>query len=214
MRMPLRAPGAALLMLLAASGWAANLPTPRPPYDQTLIASEGAEMIGRPAPPLSFDRWVRGGPLTADRLRGKVVLLRWWTEGCSLCATTLPALEKLRAEHHDDLVVIGVFHPKPPRHVSDKEILKTADKLGFKGSIAVDERWSTLDRWWLDGHPDREYTSVSFLVDRDGVIRWLHPGGEYYPSDDPAHVACDRDWRGLERALAAALDRGESTPTQ
>src|SRR5207237_1204812 len=82
--------------------------------------------------------------LTPERVRGKVVLLRWWTEGCPLCATTLPALEKLRAEHRDDLVVIGVFHPKPRRHVSDREILKTADKLGFKGPIAVDERWSTL----------------------------------------------------------------------
>jgi thiol-disulfide isomerase/thioredoxin len=202
-------------MLLAASGRAATLPPPRQPYDQTLIANapEGAELIGHAAPPLTFDRWARGPALTADRLRGKVVLLRWWTEGCSLCATTLPALEKLRAQRHrDDLVVIGVFHPKPPRHVSDKEILKTADKLGFKGPIAVDERWSTLERWWLDGHPDREFTSVSFLVDRAGVIRWLHPGGEYYPSDDPAHVACDRDWRGLERALDTVLERGESAP--
>jgi thiol-disulfide isomerase/thioredoxin len=205
-------------MLLAASGWAATAPPPRPQplYGQALIANapEGAEMIGRPAPPWSFDRWVRGPALSLDRLRGKVVLLRWWTEGCSLCATTLPALEKLRMEHRDDLVVIGVFHPKPPHHVSDKEILKTADKLGFKGPIAVDERWSTLDRWWLDGHPDREFTSVSFLVDRAGVIRWLHPGGEYYPTDDPAHIACDRDWSGLERALDAVLDRGASTPTQ
>src|SRR5262245_43017017 len=42
----------------------------------------GAEMIGRPAPEISFDRWIHSKPMTLEQLRGKVVLLRWWTEGC------------------------------------------------------------------------------------------------------------------------------------
>src|SRR5438034_642643 len=65
-------------------------------------------------------------------------------------------------------------------------------------------RW-TLDRYWLDGNPERNWTSVSFLIDRDGVIRWVHGGGEYHPSDDPAHLRCDAEYRGLEQALAQAL---------
>src|SRR5688572_17187330 len=82
----------------------------------------GAEMLGRPAPEWTFTRWV-GAPLRQDRLHGKVVLLRWWTEGCHYCATTLPVIEDLRRKHAaDGLVVIGVFHPKPPREVSDGRI--------------------------------------------------------------------------------------------
>ena len=43
-----------------------------------------------------------------------------------------------------------------------------------------------LRRWWLDGGK-RDYTSASFLIDRQGLIRWVHGGGELHPSSDPAH---------------------------
>ena len=170
MQMPLLALGAALNLLAAA---------PASP------SAPGAERIGRPAPAWSFERWIRTAPLSLDALRGKVVLIRWWTDGCHYCAATLPGLEALRTRYADrGLVVVGAYHPKPPRDVSDRKILAFADKLGFEGPIAVDREWSTLDRYWLAGHPERDWTSVSFLIDREGVIRWLHGGGEY----SPAHV--------------------------
>ena len=169
----------------------------------------GSELLGRAAPVWSFDRWVRGPAVTLADLRGKVVLVRWWTEDCHFCAHTLPALEKLRKERADrGLVVIGVFHPKPPREVGDRHILEVAKKLGFTGPIALDRDWTTLGRYWLDDHPDRNWTSVSFLIDREGRIRWVHGGGEYHPSSDPRHERCDLEYRELERVLSAVL--GES----
>ena len=165
----------------------------------------GVELLGTPAPQWSFTRWI-GPPLSLAGLRGKVVLVRWWTEGCHFCASTLPELEALRLKYADEgLVVIGVFHPKPPRAVSDRHILGVAKKLGFSGPIAVDRDWSTLDRYWLAGHPEHSWTSVSFLIDRDGVIRWVHGGGEYHRSDDPAHARCVVQYHELERALATVL---------
>ena len=135
-----------------------------------------------------------------------MVLLRWWTEDCHYCATTLPELEALRRRHADQgLVVIGVFHPTPPHEVSDRHILAVARKLGFAGPIAVDREWTTLDRYWLAGHPERNWTSVSFLIDRDGVIRWVHGGGEYHPSDDPRHARCALQYHDLEQTLATVL---------
>ena len=188
--MPLLALGAALSLLSAA---------PASP----LVA--GAE-IGRPAPGWSFERWIRTPPLSLEALRGKVVLVRWWTDGCHYCAATLPGLETLRARYADQgLVVIGAYHPKPPRDVSDKKILAVADDLGFAGPIAVDRAWDTLERYWFAGHPERGWTSVSFLIDREGVVRWIHGGGEYHPSNDPGHARCDLEYRGLETALRAAL---------
>jgi hypothetical protein len=166
----------------------------------------GVELIGQPAPDWSFDRWVRGAPLSVESLRGKVVLLRWWTEGCHFCAATLPELERERHLHGSgDLVVIGVFHPKPPHPVSDRHILAVAKKLGFNGPIAMDENWSTLNRYWLDGHPERNWTSVSFMIGRDGRICWVHGGGEYHLSDDPAHARCVVQFHEFEHALTAAL---------
>jgi len=60
--MPLLALGAALNLLAAA---------PASP------SAPGAELIGRPAPAWSFERWIRTAPLSLDALRGKVVLIRW-----------------------------------------------------------------------------------------------------------------------------------------
>ena len=49
-------------------------------------------------------------------------------------------------------------------------------------ALAIDPDWRTLRRWWLD-RADSGWTSVSFLLDREGVIRWIHPGGEYVEGD-------------------------------
>jgi thiol-disulfide isomerase/thioredoxin len=173
----------------------------------------GAELIGTPAPPWVFTRWVRGPRRALADYRGKVVLVRWWTEGCHFCRATLPVLEDLSRKHPDDLAVIGVFHAKPePREVDDRHILAVAKQLGFSGPIAFDRDWKTLDRYWLGGDPERSWTSVSFLIDRDGVIRWVHGGGEYHPTTDPAHQRCDVAYRGLEKALASALAEPAHTP--
>lgn len=167
----------------------------------------GADLIGKPAPPWAFTRWVRGPAMTLGDLRGKVVLVRWWTEGCHFCRATLPAIEALhKREKRSDFLVLGVFHPKPePREVSDREILKVARELGFSGPIAFDRDWRTLERYWFDGHPERNWTSVSFLIDREGVIRWVHGGGEYHPSDDPRHQRCDLEFQDLEKVLGQVL---------
>jgi peroxiredoxin len=182
------------------------------PTAAELDTQSGIDLIGRPAPAWSFDRWIASPSQSLADLRGKVVLLRWWTEDCSYCAATLPGLERLRArDAARGLVVIGVFHPKPPHHVSDAHIQALAGRLGFSGPIAVDERWHTLDRYWLTGHPERQWTSVSFLIDRDGFIRWVHGGGEYHPSTDPHHAACALQYQDLEEAIEAAL-AAKATP--
>ena len=169
-------------------------------------ADSPADVLDKPARAWSFDRWVRTKPLTQRQLRGKVVLVRWWTHGCHYCKSTLPEIEALRTRYADQgLVVIGAFHPKPQRPVLDAWVESVADSLGFKGPIAIDERWSTLERWWLGGHPDRNWTSVSFLIDRRGIVRWAHTGGEYHESDDPRHRTCALEAHELEKQIRAAL---------
>jgi thiol-disulfide isomerase/thioredoxin len=199
--------GAAAAALTAATAMPSSNPNPADDPDS------GAELIGRQAPDWTFTRWVRGGNHALADYRGKVVLVRWWTEGCHFCRTTLPVIDRLGKEHAGDLVVIGVFHPKPePREVDDRHILSVAKQLGFSGPVAFDRDWKTLNRYWLDGNPDRNWTSVSFLIDKDGVIRWVQGGGEYHPTTDPAHARCDVEYRGLEKALAAALAAPPRTP--
>lgn len=197
--------GSILGLLLAACfampAWPAGSAEPAPVAPSDDVDS-AAELLGQPARAWTFDRWVDSAPLTLASLRGKVVLVRWFNTGCRYCGNTLPSLEVLRTRYAaQGLVVVGVFHPKPIRHVSDAFVRRTARKLGFNGPLAVDEEWTTLNRWWLANHPDRNWTSVSFLIDRDGIVRWAQGGGEYHPSQDPRHAACDASYAELERTI-------------
>lgn len=201
----------AATLLLAAP--AAATACGAPPAAVTAPADDpdsGVELIGRPARAWTFTRWLRTKPLSQESLRGKVVLLRWWNLDCHYCEQTLPEIDRLRRTYGPKgLVVIGVFHPKPVRHVRDAVILAAAQERHFGGPIAVDERWQTLERWWLEGKPERNWTSVSFLMDQNGVVRWVHGGGEYHASSDPRHAVCARKAEGLEREIRRLL--GEET---
>lgn len=176
-------------------------PTPDP--------DSGAEMLGKTAPKWTFTRWV-GAPLAQEKLRGKVVLLRWWNVGCHYCEATLPEIESLRERYGKDFVTVAVFHPKPPGPVKDADVLRWAEERGYHGALAIDRNWETLSRYWLAGHPERNWTSVSFLIDRDGKIVWVHGGGEYHHSTDPRHAACDRRASDLEAKIAELLGRPSS----
>jgi peroxiredoxin len=179
-----------------------------PPSDDP---DSGVELLGKPAPPWSFTRWV-GTPLSLQKLRGKVVLMRWWNLDCRFCEATLPEIESVRTRYEKDgLVVIGVFHPKPPHPVNNADVKRAAEERGFHGAIAIDEEWVTLSRYWLAGHPERNWTSVSFLIDRDGKICWVQGGGEYHHSQDPRHARCDLLASDLEARLAKLFEKSPAT---
>ncbi|HXF26673.1 MAG TPA: TlpA disulfide reductase family protein [Bryobacteraceae bacterium] len=129
-------------------------------------------MVGHSAPPLELKHWLNSRPLEMSDLRGKVVLLRWWTEGCPFCTATAPALLKLQREYGPrGFVVIGVYHPKPPGDWDMSKVERAVKEKGFTFPVALDGDWSALKRWWLD--QPRDFTSVSFLVDKKGIIRYV-----------------------------------------
>jgi peroxiredoxin len=140
-------------------------------------AADGSELIGTTPPPLDVTDWIESPPLTLDGLRGKVVLVRWFmSTDCPYCTATAPALNALHAEFKDrGLVVLGMYHHKRPEAVDANKVAGWAQDYGFKFPVAIDPEWRTLNRWWLTQH--RDFTSVSFLIDRAGVIRRIHPGG-------------------------------------
>jgi peroxiredoxin len=171
-------------------------------------AKEGQEVIGRPAPSLEALSWVQGRVSDAD-LRGKVVLVRWWTNGCSLCKNTAPALNRLHADFAGKgLLVLGIYHPKPRPERRDPETIRAAVRaLGFRFPVAVDEEWTVLRRWWLDAG-ERSYTSVSFLIVRGGGIRYIHPGGEFFPSTRPEERRQNADYEEIRSLVQQLLKEG------
>ena len=167
---------------------------------------EGADLIGTKAPGWEIGEWLNTEPLRLHDLRGKVVLLRWWTDTCPYCARSAPALNEFHRLYADrGLTVIGMYHPKPVhRPIPVSGIREAAQERGFRFPIGIDRDWSVLRQWWLDGGR-RRATSVSFLVDRRGVIRHVHPGPAYHREAVGGDEQPRRDFVELERMIEELL---------
>ena len=163
-------------------------------------ARDGQDVVGKRMPPLEFDHWINTPGDKPLETAGKVTLYRWWTDGCAHCEKTLPAVEALRKQYGEKLRVVAVYHPKPPRAVKDADVKAAAAAVGYDGAIAIDLDWSELRKFYLDAAP-RSATSASFLVDGKGVIRFVHPGPRFYPSQDPADAKENDDYCRLEAAV-------------
>lgn len=148
------------------------------------MGAESGSLLGQKAPEWESPLWLNSPPLSLEKLRGKVVLIRWWTApGCPYCSATAPALHEFQQQHRDaGLVVLGFYHHKSPEPFTPESVMSHAKRLGFEFPIAVDPQWQTLNRWWLNSGRE-QWTSVSFLLDRKGVVRHIHPGGQYVKGD-------------------------------
>ncbi len=167
---------------------------------------EGRELLGTPAAPWLVEGWLNGGPFRLEDLRGRVVLIRFFTHTCGFCSISMPAFEEIHQRYaKQGLTVIGFYHPKPFGSSYPRErVEEMAAQLRLTFPIALDTHWATLKRCWLDGAM-RDSTSVSLLIDRKGIVRWLHPGPELHPNRDEGHEDCDRRFRELEEAVKTVL---------
>lgn len=193
--------------VLSLAVFAGGAPTSRPA--EVPASRGGADLVGGSLPELKFERWVRKAETPQNK--PAVTLYRWWTNTCPFCESSLPAIEALRTKYAArGLRVVAVYHPKPPRDVDDKSIRGDAERIGYHGPIALDQDWSVLRDLYLDTGR-RTATSASFLVDAKGVIRFVHPGPDFFPSAEPENARQNADHADVERAIAALLDEAESS---
>ncbi len=195
-----------ILLLLVTSALKAQ-PTSRP----TTVPSSraGGDLVGRAFVDLHFTRWLRTEGDKPLETAGHVTLYRWWTDECPFCRATLPAIETLRTKYAErGFRVVAVYHPKPVRAVSDKLILAAAQRIGYGGAIAVDEDWAVLKQRYLSTGR-RGATSVSILVDRNGTIRFIHPGTSFFPSAKADEAQENSDYQAMEAAIGVLLDDGQ-----
>jgi peroxiredoxin len=184
-------------LILISSHQSQTIYSQEPDINTYWKPKEGLELIGTKAPPLKGLKWLNTRPLTIEDLSGKVVLIRFWLLGCPLCTRTAPSLVELNDKYSEKgLVVIGIHHPKSERSRNPDLVLKQAKVFGFNFPIAQDSDWKVIKSYWLNGK-NRSYTSVSFLLDKRGIIRLIHDGGEFYRSDknpeaNAAFLAFDR----------------------
>ena len=149
-----------------------------------LTLRAGESLLGRKAPAWNVSDWFNSAPLQLPDLAGKVVLVRWWTApNCPFCKATAPALNEFYRDYRGrGLEVVGFYHHKSPGPLVLEAVKQQARRFSFEFPVAVDRQWRTLKHWWLNTAGE-EWTSVSFLIDRHGVVRHIHPGGQYVKGD-------------------------------
>jgi cytochrome c biogenesis protein CcdA/thiol-disulfide isomerase/thioredoxin len=128
------------------------------------------------APPLHLDgAWINSSPLTLAQLRGKVVLIDFWTYSCINCLRTLPHLKSWYATYHDKgLVIIGVHTPEFAFEHETSNVRAAVKRLGIKYPVMQDNRYKTWDNY------ANQYWPAEYLIDKQGHVRDTHFGeGEY-----------------------------------
>lgn len=124
-------------------------------------------------------QWLNSPPLTAESLRGKVVLIDFWTYSCINCLRTLPYLTAWADKYRDQgLVVIGVHSPEFAFEQDVGNVTKAMKKLGINYPVAIDNDFKIWRAF------DNEYWPAHYFVDAQGRIRYHHFGeGNYAESE-------------------------------
>jgi cytochrome c biogenesis protein CcdA/thiol-disulfide isomerase/thioredoxin len=165
----------------AASAWLTDvLPASEP-------ARPAALALREPAPELAgVDAWLNSPPLRLAELRGKVVLVDFWTFACSNCARTLPSLRRWHARYADEgLVVIGVHTPEFAFERELANVDQAVRRFGIEYPVALDNHYDTWTAW------KNRYWPTLYLVDREGRLVLRHEG--------------EGDYEEIERAIAETL---------
>jgi cytochrome c biogenesis protein CcdA/thiol-disulfide isomerase/thioredoxin len=162
-------------------------PTAQPVADNGPLPVEGQ------MPPLTGAvQWLNSPPLTPQGLRGKVVLVDFWTYSCINCLRSLPYVEAWARKYRDQgLVVIGVHTPEFAFERDVGNVTRAVHDLGVTYPVAIDNDHAIWRAF------SNEYWPAHYFIDAEGRIRAHHFGeGDYAGSE-----------RIIQRLLAEAGDK-------
>jgi len=138
-------------------------------------AASGEPTRGPLAPLVATTQWLNTPPLTAEMLRGKVVLVDFWTYTCSNCLNALPYVKAWDAKYRaQGLVVVGVQTPEFPEEMVLQNIELAVNRLGVTYPVAVDNQYEIWNAY------ANKFWPAQYLIDAQGRPRFQHYGEGTY----------------------------------
>ncbi|MET4116904.1 thiol-disulfide isomerase/thioredoxin [Bradyrhizobium sp. JR1.5] len=126
-----------------------------------------------------INNWFNSKPLSLADLRGKVVLVDFWTYGCVNCVNTLPHVTELYAKYKDrGLVVVGVHTPEFPFERSASNVQAALKRHGITYPVAQDNDSRTWNAY------SNQYWPAQYIIDQNGKIVFQHAGEGRYDEID------------------------------
>jgi cytochrome c biogenesis protein CcdA/thiol-disulfide isomerase/thioredoxin len=175
-------PTSALERSDAISGRLADLRGPSR-FDEADPAS-GLPVLGRAPDFTGNDSWLntRGDrPLSLGELRGRVVLIDFWTYTCINCLRTMPALRAWHERYaRDGLVIVGVHTPEFAFERERDNVERAVRDNDLRYPIAQDNEYATWNAW------GNQYWPAKYLIDAEGRVRYAHFGEGAYSDTERA----------------------------
>ncbi|WKZ28657.1 MAG: thioredoxin family protein [Patescibacteria group bacterium] len=200
--------GAAALLIAAYAvsvrtmGMADLMPT-SPFAKLTVPTSEATLPVLAEAMPefTNIASWLNSSPLAVDDLKGKVVLIDFWTYSCINCIRTLPYVTSWYGKYaENDFVVIGVHTPEFAFEKEEKNVRQAIERHGIRYPVALDNAYGT---WTAYGN---RYWPAHYLFDAEGRLRYYHFGEGKYDKTEAAIQSLLK-----ENGQAAAMPLTEGT---
>ena len=180
---------------------AAAVPTPEPtaapvakPAEDSVVPSTerhdpvAAELTG-------ITGWINSEPFTIESLRGKVVLIDFWTYTCINCIRTLPYLKEWHTKYADEgLVIIGVHTPEFEFEKNKDNVVQASIKHMLEYAIAQDNDFATWRAY------NNMFWPAKYLIDKDGYIVYTHFG-------EGAYEETEMKIRELLAAAGSSIDK-------
>jgi peptide-methionine (R)-S-oxide reductase len=127
------------------------------------------------APEFAPGTWINSEPLTLQSLKGRVVLLDFWTFGCYNCRNTLPFVKRWHESFSGKgLTIVGVHSPEFDAEKKIENLRREVASLGIRYPVVTDNDYQTWRAYKVEAWP------TVFLLDKTGHIRWSHVGEGAY----------------------------------
>jgi cytochrome c biogenesis protein CcdA/thiol-disulfide isomerase/thioredoxin len=124
-------------------------------------------------------QWLNSPALNAEDLRGKVVLVDFWTYDCINCQHTLPYVKEWEKKYaKDGLLVIGVHTPEYGYERIIENVREQVQKLGITYPVAIDNNYAIWRNF------DNQYWPAHYLIDAKGQVRYSHFGEGGYQTQE------------------------------
>lgn len=119
--------------------------------------------------------WINSDPQTIKGLKGKVVLVDFWTYSCINCQRTQPYLNAWYDKYKDDgFVVLGVHAPEFAFEKVTSNVQKAVEDANIKYPVALDNDFATWRAY------QNQFWPAKYLIDKDGQVRYTHFGEDQY----------------------------------
>ncbi len=152
--------------------------------------------------------WINSKPLGLAALKGKVVLIDFWTYSCINCVRTLPYLVDWDKKYRDKgLVIIGISAPEFEFEKSRDNVADAAKKRGIDYPIALDNNLAT----WSAYH--NQYWPAHYLIDPKGNVVYTHFGeGDYDVTEHNIRVLLGLKGEAADTAQMPSMWSSHQTP--